>query len=145
MFYRHALVAFLIVVGNVGFLSAKSIGSTSDVVALTGLSVVDVNTGRITHAQTMLIENGIISYLGVPLGAEQMTGVITHDHARQYAIPGLWDMHVHFRGGPDLAEENRLWLRCRRTATSGDSGGRHRKMATAPDKQSAVRTAKVPA
>jgi imidazolonepropionase-like amidohydrolase len=111
MFYRHALVAFLIMVGNSGFLSAESIGSASDVVALTGLSVVDVNTGRIIHAQTMLIENGIISYLGVPLGAEQMTGVLTHDHAGQYAIPGLWDMHVHFRGGPDLAEENRLWLR----------------------------------
>jgi imidazolonepropionase-like amidohydrolase len=27
-----------------------------------------------------------------------------------YLIPGLWDMHVHFGGGPDVIEENRALL-----------------------------------
>jgi imidazolonepropionase-like amidohydrolase len=28
----------------------------------------------------------------------------------KYLIPGLWDMHVHFGGGPDLIEENQALL-----------------------------------
>lgn len=32
------------------------------------------------------------------------------DGKGRFMIPGLWDMHVHFGGGPDLIEENRALL-----------------------------------
>jgi hypothetical protein len=28
------------------------------------------------------------------------------DHSDEYAMPALWDMHVHFRGGEELIEAN---------------------------------------
>ncbi len=34
----------------------------------------------------------------------------TLDARDRYLIPGLWDMHVHFGGGPDLVEENQALL-----------------------------------
>ena len=34
----------------------------------------------------------------------------TVDGAGRYLIPGLWDMHVHFGGGPALIEENKALL-----------------------------------
>jgi imidazolonepropionase-like amidohydrolase len=32
------------------------------------------------------------------------------DGKGRYLIPGLWDMHVHFGGGPELIEENKALL-----------------------------------
>jgi imidazolonepropionase-like amidohydrolase len=32
------------------------------------------------------------------------------DGKGRYLIPGLWDMHVHFGGGPDLIDENKALL-----------------------------------
>ncbi|WCM28548.1 amidohydrolase family protein [Sphingomonas sp. QA11] len=32
------------------------------------------------------------------------------DGKGRFLIPGLWDMHMHFGGGPDLAEENKALL-----------------------------------
>lgn len=32
------------------------------------------------------------------------------DASAKCMIPGLWDMHVHFRGGPDLIPDNEAWL-----------------------------------
>jgi imidazolonepropionase-like amidohydrolase len=37
--------------------------------------------------------------------------VLIVDHQGHYAIPGLWDMHVHLRGGPELINANERWLR----------------------------------
>jgi imidazolonepropionase-like amidohydrolase len=32
------------------------------------------------------------------------------DATGKYMIPGLWDMHMHFRGGTDLIPDNAAWL-----------------------------------
>src|SRR3546814_13971404 len=34
----------------------------------------------------------------------------TSEGKGRYLIPGLWDMHVHFGGGPELIEENKALL-----------------------------------
>ena len=34
----------------------------------------------------------------------------TVDASRKFVMPGLWDMHVHFGGGPELIEENKALL-----------------------------------
>lgn len=70
-------------------------------------NVVDVETGRVRTDQTLGIREGRIAYLGT---AAPMTATQTVDARGRYLIPGLWDMHVHFRGGDSLAAANRNLL-----------------------------------
>lgn len=87
--------------------------------ALTGLSVIDVVTGSITPDQTILADGQVIRSVGSAADAAPGigAGTIVVDHSGRYAIPGLWDMHVHFRTGPtpdwpraQLVAENRALL-----------------------------------
>ncbi len=88
-------------------------GDTS--VAITGVNVIDVVNGKTAPAQTVLIGNGRITAMGpaetvsVPVNAKLVDG------KGYYLMPGLWDMHVHFRSNPvdrdkPLAEENAATL-----------------------------------
>ncbi len=64
-------------------------------VALTHVTVVDVETGRLLLNQTVLISGNRIVHVApfrhtpVPVGAAVVSG------QGKYLIPGLWDMHVH--------------------------------------------------
>jgi len=80
---------------------------------LTGLSVINVRTGAITDGQTLVVRGNRIDYIGDPLPARDLAGATVVDHTGHYVVPGLWDMHVHLRNGPDtdLADENALWMR----------------------------------
>jgi imidazolonepropionase-like amidohydrolase len=77
--------------------------------ALTGLTIIDVISGDMIPDQTIVVKNGVIQSIGndLPVGNDE---TILIDHAGHYAIPGLWDMHVHIRGGPESIEANRQWL-----------------------------------
>ena len=62
--------------------------------AITNVSVVDVETGSVKPDMTVLIHDGRIVSVApagdpVPSGAEQFDG------RGKFMIPGLWDMHVH--------------------------------------------------
>ncbi|MGE0624182.1 MAG: amidohydrolase family protein [Pseudomonadales bacterium] len=85
----------------------------SDATVLTGVSVIDVRTGTIADDQTIVIRDGRIDYVGDPPPARELAGATVHEHTGRYVMPGLWDMHVHLRNGPDsdLADENEIWLR----------------------------------
>ena len=87
--------------------------------ALTGVSVIDVVTGTVTRDQTILVDGAVIR--SVTFAADAAAGIgpgtVVVDHSGRYAIPGLWDMHVHFRTGPtpewpraQLVAENRALL-----------------------------------
>ena len=84
-------------------------------VAITGVNVIDVVNGQTVAAQTVLLGNGRITAVGstetlnVPANAKIVDG------KGYYLMPGLWDMHVHFRSNPvdrdkPLAEENAAML-----------------------------------
>jgi imidazolonepropionase-like amidohydrolase len=45
-----------------------------------------------------------------PSGTQDYESKTTVDGSGKYALPGLWDMHVHFRGGRDLEEFNKKML-----------------------------------
>ncbi|PJJ60469.1 amidohydrolase family protein [Hymenobacter chitinivorans] len=70
-------------------------------------NVVDVETGQVRADQTLGIRDGRIAYVGKPA---PMAAPQTVDARGRYLIPGLWDMHVHFRGGDSLAAANRNLL-----------------------------------
>ncbi len=82
-------------------------GTPADL-ALTGASVVDVKSGQVHPGRTIVITGGRIVAI-----ADSAAGYVparTVDAAGTFALPGLWDMHVHFGGGEALIEENKNLL-----------------------------------
>lgn len=81
--------------------------------AITGVNLVDVTAGKVIPNQTIFVSGSKIAAVGesipVPAGAR------TIDGKGYYLMPGLWDMHVHFRNNPvdrdkQLADENAAML-----------------------------------
>jgi len=71
-------------------------------------NVIDVNTGEVSGEMSIGIRNDSIVYLGN--GNSNFSVSQTIDATGKYVIPGLWDMHVHFRGGDELIGENKNLL-----------------------------------
>jgi hypothetical protein len=76
---------------------------------ITHANVVDVETGRVLADQTLSIRQGRIAQLE-KTGSATISARQTIDAQGRYLIPGLWDMHVHFRGGDSLTTANRNLL-----------------------------------
>ncbi|HEX6370133.1 MAG TPA: amidohydrolase family protein [Longimicrobium sp.] len=62
--------------------------------ALTHVTIVDVESGELRADQTVLIRGGRIAWTG-PAAEARVAGARVVDATGRYAIPGLWDMHVH--------------------------------------------------
>ncbi|MBO3698622.1 amidohydrolase family protein [Roseivirga sp. E12] len=71
-------------------------------------NVIDVNTGKVSTDMSLGIRNDSIVYIGG--GSSNHSAMQTIDATGKYVIPGLWDMHVHFRGGDELIAENKNLL-----------------------------------
>ena len=69
--------------------------------------VIDVKTGEVRSAQYIGIRNDTIIFIGNAEKAKGYAATKSIDARGKYVIPGLWDMHVHFRGGESLIEENK--------------------------------------
>ncbi len=78
--------------------------------AVTHVAVIDAASGQVRDDQTIVIRHGVIRAV-VPAGSAALpAGTLSVDEHGRYAIPGLWDMHVHMRGGPKLEAANERWL-----------------------------------
>jgi imidazolonepropionase-like amidohydrolase len=74
-------------------------------------SIVDVARGRITRSRAIAVRGHDIIAVGPDRRiARAYQATRTIDAAGAYAMPGLWDMHVHFGGGDALIAENRALL-----------------------------------
>ncbi len=74
-------------------------------------TIVDVEHARTLAGQAVVVRGNDI----VAVGADDAIAKTWHaersiDGGGRYLIPGLWDMHVHFGGGPELIEENKALL-----------------------------------
>lgn len=103
--HRFKAIAVVVMLATAATAGAETI--------LSGLSVIDVRSGDILENRTLVIDDGIIRSIesGSDLADSGGPDARHYDFSGHYAIPGLWDMHVHLRGGPKMAEDNRLWLR----------------------------------
>lgn len=84
-------------------MSACSFNDPADVMVLNA-HIVDTETGDIHENRTIEIRDGSITRIH-----EEPPDFTARDTVRasgKYVIPGLWDMHVHFRGGEELIREN---------------------------------------
>ena len=71
-------------------------------------NIVDVETGEIQQNKSIEIRDGEIA--GIYDQQADLAADETINASGKYVIPGLWDMHVHFRGGDSLAAENKALL-----------------------------------
>ncbi|GAA4718639.1 amidohydrolase family protein [Sphingomonas lutea] len=69
--------------------------------------VVDIAGGRIIPDQAVAISGDTISAVGPDRAVARRFRASRQIDARgKFVMPGLWDMHVHFGGGPGLIAEN---------------------------------------
>ena len=74
-------------------------------------NVVDVAGGRILHDQAIAVSGDTIRAVGPDRAvARRYPAFRSYEASGKFVMPGLWDMHMHFGGGPELAEENKNLL-----------------------------------
>ena len=76
-----------------------------------GANVVDVAQGRVLPLQAIALRGDNIVAVGPDRAvARRFATKRSVDAGGKFVMPGLWDMHVHFGGGPELIEENKALL-----------------------------------
>ncbi|MDQ2773119.1 MAG: amidohydrolase family protein, partial [Bacteroidota bacterium] len=78
-------------------------------VVINHVTLVDVRTGQLTPNQVVAIAKGKIVEVQEADKDSYAAKQYVNGNGR-YLIPGLWDMHVHFRGGDSLAAANKKSL-----------------------------------
>ena len=78
-------------------------------VVINHVTIVDVRTGKLAPNQVVAIARGKIVAVQ-PADQDSYAARQYVNGNGRYLIPGLWDMHVHFRGGDSLAGANKKSL-----------------------------------
>ena len=73
-------------------------------------TIIDVETGKLLSNRLIGINGDTIRLVDDMSNREKIKGEQLLDAKNKYVMPGLWDMHVHFRGGDTLVEENKDFL-----------------------------------
>lgn len=73
-------------------------------------NIVDVLSEEVEMGQSIFISGDSIVRVEKVGEGEKFAAAEVVDAKGGYIIPGLWDMHVHFRGGDSLIEENKNFL-----------------------------------
>ena len=79
-------------------------------ILISNVNIVDVESGNIIGGKFILIEGDTIRRIVENEEMDNFTARETLDAGGGFIMPGLWDMHVHFRGGDTLIDENRELL-----------------------------------
>lgn len=80
-------------------------------VMIRNVTVIDVEHEKPVAGQAVVLRGKDIVAVGPDARvARQWRAARSIDGKRRFLIPGLWDMHVHFGGGPELIEENKALL-----------------------------------
>jgi imidazolonepropionase-like amidohydrolase len=69
--------------------------------------IINVENESVSEGQSIFISGGEIVEIRKGVDKEQFTADRLIDANGRFLMPGLWDNHVHFRGGDTLVEENK--------------------------------------
>ena len=93
---------------SIGLACAVSIACTSAMaqesppVAIEHVSVIPMDDERVLADVTVLVDDGRVRAIGHVGQIAIPAGAIRVDGRGQFLVPGLWDMHVHFEGPPEI-------------------------------------------
>lgn len=79
-------------------------------ILLLNATLIDVRNGQVAAGKAVGIRDDTIRRVADMAGADSFEARIKIDVANKFVLPGLWDMHVHFRGGDSLIVENKELL-----------------------------------
>lgn len=88
---RHVQGRFLIAL----LLNAAFASQASDRLAISDVTLIDVEDGSARTARTVLIEDGRIVAIGDSRSLRPPEGSVVVDGRGRFLLPGFWDMHVH--------------------------------------------------
>ncbi len=71
------------------------------------VKIVDVENESVSENQAIFISEGEIVEVRKNIEKEQVVADRLLDAEGKFVMPGLWDNHVHFRGGDTLIQENK--------------------------------------
>ena len=77
---------------------------------ITNASIIDPTTGKITKNQLLAISGDTIKAVDDTKASAGYKVDQYFDAKGKYLMPGLWDMHIHFRGGDSTIEANKALL-----------------------------------
>ena len=77
---------------------------------ITNVNIIDVPTGKVVQNRLLAISGDTIKAVDDTKMAAKYKADRYVDARGKYAMPGLWDMHVHFRGGDSLIGANKALL-----------------------------------
>ena len=77
---------------------------------ITNVNIIDVTTGKVAEHRLLAISGNTIKAVDDTKQASKYKADRYVDGMGKYAMPGLWDMHVHFRGGDSLIGANKNLL-----------------------------------
>jgi imidazolonepropionase-like amidohydrolase len=77
---------------------------------ITNANIVDVIDGKILKNKLLAISNDTIKDIADAKMVHKYQAEQYIDATGKFILPGLWDMHVHFRGGDTLIEANKALL-----------------------------------
>ncbi len=102
------LLRFLFII--VLFSSCNSKSTKHFDLIITNATIIDVLGDTLSHSQLIAISNDTIRLIDNMSNLDTYKADKTLDAENKYVMPGLWDNHVHFRGGDTLIEENKKLL-----------------------------------
>jgi hypothetical protein len=76
-------------------LAAAAAPACADDLVLQNVNVVDVDSGSIIAARSVLVSDGSIKEIGAPESLRPPAGARVIEGNGRYLVPALWDMHVH--------------------------------------------------
>lgn len=74
------------------------------------VTIIDVATGKVLPNKSIAIRNDQVLAVLDASSASRYEASKMIDAKGKFAMPGLWDVHMHFGGGDTLAEENKNLL-----------------------------------
>jgi imidazolonepropionase-like amidohydrolase len=106
----HRKIAALAIATLMASSPAAAAREAADLV-IRNATIVDVAGERSLPGQAVAVRGGEIVAAGSDKAiARRFDGARSIDASGKFVMPGLWDMHMHFGGGPELVEENKALL-----------------------------------
>ena len=102
--------------------AAHSAAAQPNVVAVTGAQVIDVSSGAIRRLDILISDDRIVE-LRSPRALAAPASARIVEAAGLYAIPGLWDMHIHVTNEPELRDRMAILLIANGITSVRDTGG----------------------
>ncbi|WP_159471326.1 amidohydrolase family protein [Dyadobacter sp. 3J3] len=77
---------------------------------ISDVTIIDIKTGKLIPHQFISVEKDVITGIYNKRKAANIEAKTSISGKGKFAIPGLWDMHMHFGGGEGLIQENKNLL-----------------------------------